>query len=144
MDRIGWAVVGMGVWLGACASAPPPHDRMASSEASIRAANEAGADRIPQGALELKLAQEEVEKAKALMRDGDNGPAAFMLLRAQADAELALALAHEEKTRLEAQQALDKLRAIGGGPSETRGSAPAGASPPPSTVPPAPTPRTVP
>jgi hypothetical protein len=117
---------------------------MASSEAAIRAAREVGADRIPQGALELKLAQEGVERAKAQMRDGDNQAAAFTLLRAQTDAELALAMARESKTQMEAQQALDKVRAIGGGPAETKGPA-AGTSPQPTPpAPEPPTPRTVP
>ena len=53
MNRIGWAVVVMSVGAGACASAPPPNDRMASSEAAIRGAREVGAEQIPQGALEL-------------------------------------------------------------------------------------------
>src|SRR5262245_20519346 len=119
MNRIGWVVVGMGLGLGACGSSSPSHERMASSEAAIRAAREVGADKIPQGALELQFAQEEVEKAKAMMRDGDNRVAAFMLLRAQTDAELAFVLAHEDKTRAEAQQVIERARVIGGGPPES-------------------------
>ena len=152
MNRIGWAVVVMSVGAGACASAPPPNDRMASSEAAIRGAREVGAEQIPQGALELKLAQEELEKAKALMRDGDNSAASFMLLRSQADAELALALAREAKTHAEAQLAIDKVRAIGGGPQAPAPQAPTHQTPPQTSAPqtstpqvtPAPAPRPVP
>ena len=58
------------------------------------------------------------------MKDGDNEAAAYTLLRAQADAELALAIAREDKTRNDAQQVMDKVRglkgersSVGGGPS---------------------------
>jgi hypothetical protein len=90
-----------------------------------------------------------LEKAKALMRDGDNSAASFMLLRSQADAELALALAREAKTHTEAQVAIDKVRAIGGGPQAPAPQAPTHQTPPaPQTstpqVTPAPAPRPVP
>ena len=118
MNRIGLGVVLTSVGMGACASAPPPHERVATSEAAIRGAREVGSEQIPQAALHLKLAEEGVQKAKALMNDGDNRAASFALLRAQADAELALALARENKTRTDAQVVIEKARAIGGGPSD--------------------------
>jgi hypothetical protein len=116
MNRIGLGVVLMSAGVGACASTSPPYERVASSEAAIRGAREVGSEQVPQAALHLKLAEEEVQKAKALIRDGDNREASFALMRAQADAELALALARENKTRFEAQGVLEKARAIGGGP----------------------------
>jgi hypothetical protein len=102
------------VGLAACASTPPPHEREASSEAAIRAANEVGAQQVPQAALHLKLAQEQFEKAKKQMQSGDNAEASYTLLRSQADAELALAMAREEKTRSDAEQVLAKVRAVRG------------------------------
>ncbi|HKQ68570.1 MAG TPA: DUF4398 domain-containing protein [Polyangiaceae bacterium] len=101
--------------MAACSSAPPPHERAASSEAAIRAAREVGAEQVPQAALHLKLAQEALEKGKNQIKDGDNAEAAYTLLRAQSDAELALAMARENKTRNEAQQVLDKVRVLRGG-----------------------------
>jgi hypothetical protein len=115
MKLIPWTVGSVAVGLVACASTPAPHEREASSEASIRAANEVGAAQVPQAALHLKLAQEQLEKAKAQMKDGDNNDAAYTLLRAQADAELALSLARENKTRTEAQQVIDRARAFRSG-----------------------------
>ncbi len=100
------------VGLVACASTPPPHDRQASSEAAIRAAKEIGAAQVPQAALHLKFAQEWLDKAKAQMREGDNAEASYTLLRAQADAELALALARENKTSTDAQAILERVRAL--------------------------------
>jgi Domain of unknown function (DUF4398) len=102
----------LGTGLVACASVPPPHQREASSEAAIRGAKEVGAEQVPQAALHLKLAQEELDKAQNLMRDGDNEEAGYVLLRSQTDAELALAMARENKTRAEAQQAFDKAQAL--------------------------------
>jgi hypothetical protein len=123
---VGCAIAMIG--LAACASAPPPHERHAASQAAIRTAKEMNADQIPQAALHLKLAQEQFDKGKSLMNDGDNRAATFMLMRAKADAELALAMARENKTRTEAQLLLDKLRAA-------RGPTPTSALEAPSTQP---------
>ncbi len=97
--------------LAACGSVPPPHEREASTTAAIRSAHEVGAEQVPQAALHLKLAQEQLDKGKILMNDGDNGRADYVFLRAQADAELALAFARENKTRMDAQILVDRARA---------------------------------
>jgi hypothetical protein len=114
--QLGVGVVGGIAALGlvACGSVPPPHEREASSQAAIRTATEMNAQQVPQAALHLKLAQEQFEKGKALMNDGDNGRASYVLMRAQADAELALALARENKTRTDAQVLIDRLKAARG------------------------------
>ena len=112
--QLGVGVVGLGVaalGLMACGSAPPPHERQASSQAAIRAATETNAQQVPQAALHLKMAQEQLDKGKALMADGDNSRASYVLMRSQADADLALALSHENKTRTEAQAMVDRVRA---------------------------------
>jgi hypothetical protein len=112
--------------LGACAvvlvlpgcgsSMAPPAERLASSEANLRTANELGAQQNPRAALHAKLAEEEIDKARAFMKDGDNQHADAVLQRATADAELALALAREASTRAEAEQAADQIRALRKGP----------------------------
>jgi len=114
---VGWAMAALG--LVACGSTPAPHEKEASSQAAIRSAKELNAEQVPQAALHLKLAQEQFEKGKSAMNDGDNRRASYILMRAQADAELALALARENKTRAEAQQLIDRLRAVHvqGGPT---------------------------
>lgn len=98
-----------------CGSYPAPTGRLADSQASVRAAQEVGAQNNPQAALHLKLAQEQVDQAKALISDGENQRAEFVLLRAESDAELAVALAREATARNEAQQALDELKALKNG-----------------------------
>jgi pyridoxal biosynthesis lyase PdxS len=96
-----------------CGGAPPPDQRLTESQAAVRAAQEVGAETVPQSALHLKLAQEQVDKSKRLMNDGDNEEADLVLQRAQADAELAIALAKEETTRQQAKQVLEKAAAAG-------------------------------
>lgn len=90
----------------ACGGAPPPNERLASAEGALQAAQEAGARGIPQAALYLKLAERQLGKAKLLMKDGSNDRARLMLIRAEADAELARFLAREQKTVAESQAAL--------------------------------------
>jgi hypothetical protein len=87
-----------------CASFPPPNEKLVSAEAAVRGAREVGAPSVPQASLQLRLSEEQIAKAKALIADGDNERADLMLQRAQADAELALTLAREDQTRKEAQQ----------------------------------------
>jgi len=95
-----------------CGGAPAPTERMASSEAAIRGAKEVGADGVPKASLYLKLSEEQVAKAKAMMADGDNERADLVLQRAQADAELALALAREASAKADADKTDEELEKI--------------------------------
>ena len=94
---------------GCGSSYPAPTARMADSESAVRAAQEVGGQSEPQAALHLKLAQEQIDQAKQLMNDGDNQRADFVLMRADADAELAVSLAREATARQQAKQAQDEL-----------------------------------
>lgn len=99
--------------LGAgCGSYPPPTERLTTSEAAIRGAAEVGASQVPRAQLHLQLAQEQTDKAKRLMQDGYNERAELTLKRAQADAELAIAIAKEHETLQHAQQAQAKLEQL--------------------------------
>ena len=117
--RGGWAALGsallgaLGMWAAGCGGAPPPIEQLASTQAAIRGAEEVGAKDEPKAALHLKLAKEQLEKAKALLDDEEHEAAAELLQRAELDAELALSLAKEQATREEAddaKKALDKLK----------------------------------
>jgi hypothetical protein len=106
----------LAVVLAACGSSiPPPSDKLASAEAAARSARELGADRDPKAALHLKLAQEQIDQAKALMKENDNKRADLVLQRAGADAELSVMLAKENNAKGEAEKAQEKLRALKGG-----------------------------
>ena len=107
----------LGLFLGAalvggCASSAPPTEKMESSAASIRGAEQAGAQDVPRAALYLQLANEQSAKAKALIATGDKDNmrvAANLLMRASADGELAIALADDDKDRLAAEHAVAEI-----------------------------------
>lgn len=95
-----------------CAKAKPPQAQLTSSHASIRAAEELKANEVPKANLHLQMAKENVERAEKLMSSGDHEEACYVLMRAQSDAELALALAKESKLAKEAQEAVDKVQKL--------------------------------
>ena len=100
-----WTPLLLFLMLLSCGGAAPPDREMVSAEAAIRGAQELGATSVSEASLYLRLAERQVDKAKALMRDGNNMRAAMMLSRAQIDAELAITLAKEHKAKTEAQEA---------------------------------------
>lgn len=91
---------------------PEPRDQLTESEAAIRAAEVAGAPNTPQAALHLKRAREQIDAAKALMQEGENESAEWMLRRARADADLAMSLATEEVQRKKAADAKEELEQL--------------------------------
>jgi Domain of unknown function (DUF4398) len=93
---------------GACASFPPPTQRLADAESAMRSAREVGADSQPVAKLEVKLAEEQIARARVLIASGDYKRADDVLMRARADAELALALAREQTAGLETQKAVEQ------------------------------------
>lgn len=95
--------------IAACSSAPL---RTEGSTSGIRAAEEAGAAKVPQASLHLQLAKEELELAKRLAAKGDKKEAASMLLRAEADAELAVALSRGDAEKAEAIAAIERVRQL--------------------------------
>jgi hypothetical protein len=110
------ASVAIALLLTACGSSlPPPSDRLASAEAAARSARELGAEKEPKAALHLKLATEQIDQAKGLMRDGDNRRADLVLQRANADAELSVMLAKENSAKQDAQAAQEKVKNLKGG-----------------------------
>jgi hypothetical protein len=92
-----------------CGGHAAPTERMSTAEAAIRGAQELGAPQLPRAALHLKLAQEQSEKARKLIEDGYNERAELSLRRAQADAELAIAITKEHQTTVRAKQAQTRL-----------------------------------
>ncbi|WP_437683261.1 DUF4398 domain-containing protein [Sorangium sp. So ce131] len=97
---------------GCAARAPAFHERLIASQASIRAAEEVGADMIPRADLHLRLAREQLQRAERLSAEGARERARLMVMRAQADAELALAFAREERAEALAREALHEVEAI--------------------------------
>ena len=97
------------IGLLACGGSPPPERELVAAQATIRGAQEIGANGLPRSSLYLKLAERQVEKAKALIADGYNDRAALVLRRAQADADLALSTAREEAAVADARKVAETL-----------------------------------
>lgn len=98
------------VVIAGCGSSPAINREASTS--SIRAAEEAGASKVPSASLYLQLAKEELENARGLEAKGDREQAKSMLLRAQADAELAVALSRGDEDKTEATKAIERVRQL--------------------------------
>ncbi len=81
----------------------PPALR-AESLATVRAAEQSGAARVPEAATFLGFAQQQVAEAERLMAQGLYEAAELQLRQATADAQLALALARAIPLEREAQR----------------------------------------
>jgi hypothetical protein len=99
-----WAVLAAG-----CGGAAVPHAQSAETEASVRAAEAVGAADVPDGALHLKYARDQVAEANKLIAAGENEEAVLVLRRAESDANLALALARAEAAQQAAVAAEDRI-----------------------------------
>jgi hypothetical protein len=93
-----------------CASTPKLSTEASTS--GIRAAEEVGAANIPQASLHLQMAKEELDLARDLAAKGVKEQAKSMLLRAEADAELAVTLSHQDADRVEAEAAMARVRQL--------------------------------
>jgi hypothetical protein len=100
-----------GAYVG-CASAPPPTQWMQASQSAIRTAQDFGAAGVPQAARFLQMAKQQADRAQLAVADNKVKKATGLLMRAEADAALALALARESSARSEAQQAMDRVHAL--------------------------------
>lgn len=95
-----------------CASSEIAPEKVAAPGADIAAAEEAGAEEHPKAAAQLKLAYEQYDKAKRLIKDGEEERAEQYLARANADAKLALELARLENTRRDAEETMRKIQQL--------------------------------
>jgi hypothetical protein len=101
---VGYVALGV-----ACGGAAVPQDSLTAAQASVKGAEVGGANEDPKAQLHLKLANEQIEKAKKLIADGDNEEAARVIDRAQVDADLALTLAQQAKALRDAKYADEQL-----------------------------------
>jgi hypothetical protein len=99
---------------GCATSTSVPKERIASSEAAVRTAEQMKqmAPATPEAEHHLKLAKEELRLAHAELDDDNDRRAEMLFIRARTDAELAQALAlkaRAESERLELQTEIDRL-----------------------------------
>jgi len=112
MTRTQWSnalVAAALVSSSACAATVTPVRARTDAAAAVRAARELGAGDTPQAALHMALAEEGVAEGEALIRDGQMESAERALLRAHADAELAMALRREAMAQTQAAESHDHV-----------------------------------
>ena len=109
--RLIWMLAAGPLALGCSKSWPEPKQPLADAEAAARSAREVGAEDQPAAKLKVTLADEQIADAKASIQKEDNERATFLILRARADAELALALAREQAALTAKQKAIDESKA---------------------------------
>ena len=94
-----------------CGSRPPVLVTVSSTSA-IRAAQEAGANDVPQASLHLQLAKEELTLAQDFSAKGHPDKAKSQLMRAEVDAELAVLLSHEQADKSAAKAAMERVHEL--------------------------------
>jgi len=97
--------------LAGCTAVQIPSDRLEHSQASIRGAEEVGANGVPAARLHLQLAKDQTDTAKRWQRVARSGRCWF-LARAESDAELALGLAREVSVHQDALKAAEDLKSV--------------------------------
>ncbi len=100
----------LGAYSAGCVPKAALHTEVES--AAIRGAEESGANEVPVASLYLQYAKEEVEYATTMHANGDKEEAESMLLRAQADAELAVVLARQAAEKVDAEAAVERVRVL--------------------------------
>jgi hypothetical protein len=108
--RFVWILAAAPLALGCSKSWPEPKQPLADAEAAARSAREVGAASQPAANLKVTLADEQIAQAKARIDKDDNERATFLIVRARADAELALALAHEQNALNAKQKAVEESK----------------------------------
>lgn len=103
------AAMALSVVAGCGGSVMSP-SKLAASEASVRGAEEAGARQVPSASLHLKLAEDEIVKARSLSTNGQGEAADRMLARAEVDAVLAHALAKEQAAKKAAEAVMNQVK----------------------------------
>lgn len=98
--------------LSACAGAPAPKKQHMHTQSTLHAAQEMGANKDPDAKLHLQLAKEQLNEARKLMEKDENTKAKRVLARAEADADLAIALTREEQAEDEAQDAKEEIQKL--------------------------------
>src|SRR5271166_5258201 len=96
-------ITALSVLVVACGgSIPPPSDEWSAAQADVGRAESGGAPAGPDAKLPLQLAQEDLQKSKALMENQENQRAASLVALARVEAQLALSIAKATQAQAEA------------------------------------------
>lgn len=104
------AAIAFGV--AACGGAAPPITARTNTVAAMRSARTIGAESEPRAAYHLELAREQLARADALIAQGDMQRAERILLRAETDAVLAIALARDAEMTATAEETRQRIREL--------------------------------
>jgi len=96
--------------VGACASMPPPNDKITLAQTSVERAERAGA--VELAALPMRDARDKLANAKQAIADKHNEIAARLAEQADADAQLAEALAQTAKADKQVADLNESLRTL--------------------------------
>jgi hypothetical protein len=105
----GYSAIALCVIVG-CGGTVMSQSKLADSEGAVRSADEVGARQVPAAGLQLKLAEDELGRAKGLSENGEGEKANRLLTRAQVDADLAIALAKEAAAAKSAEAVMSDVR----------------------------------
>jgi hypothetical protein len=103
------------IWLaltGCSSGYPIPTAHVIDARNAIATAQGAGAAGQPGANVHLKLAQDELSKARGELERGNNRNADMLLVRAKSDADLARSLAEGASAKREAQEVIDRIKAV--------------------------------
>jgi hypothetical protein len=93
------AALVLGVGCASTRTFPPPTSaQLGTAESNVKEARQLGAGEDPAAARNLRLAEQQLELAKERAATNDNRSAAMLLVRADADAEVAAMLARKNKS----------------------------------------------
>ena len=96
----------------ACGGSKPPTYQLTQSKAAVRGAVEVGAKDVPRAALFLKMANDNILMAEELILEREYGRARHLLRRAEADANLSIALANQARAESETEESKRKLQKL--------------------------------
>ena len=97
---------------GCLSGGPVPADKLARSQAAVRAAGEIGAERSAEASRYMQSAKMELAEGRKLVIEGEQERATALLLRAEADAELAMNVTREASAVSDAAKVKEEVRAM--------------------------------
>ncbi len=96
---------------GCGAATPVPADALTRAQQTVRSAEAMPTTALdPKAMQHLQLAKDQLSYGKRLLVEGENADARWVLMRAEADAEAALYLAHAEAAKADARQTIEAVR----------------------------------
>lgn len=113
-------MLGLVLAMTACGARPLPAHRVGSAEAAVRSAREHGAKQLPDAAMHLRMAEDQVARARRLIDEGEHERAEWLLVRAEADANVAAALTREAAQKSASEEINARARALATGEDGAR------------------------